>query len=756
MPRRLSLTVKGIVQGVGFRPFVYSLAHALNLSGWVKNAASGVFIEVEGPEADLEQFCRFLTEQAPPLARIDSVSQAELPCQGSANFVILPSDPGEKDTLIAPDMAVCPECLADMRDPQNRRYRYPFTNCTNCGPRFTIIAGLPYDRPLTTMRDFAMCASCAAEYKDPCDRRFHAQPNACPVCGPQMSFYDHECGPVRGDEVWPLAQKALKDGQILAVKGLGGYHLVCDAQNEQAVLTLRRRKYRWDKPFAVMMPDIDTVRRFCQLNDDEEVLLDSRRRPIVLLQKKNEQDLAFEVAPHNARLGVMLPYTPMHYLLLEHQTALVMTSGNVSDEPIVYEDGEAFMRLWRIADCFLIHDRPIFRRCDDSVAVFAAGKSRIIRRSRGYAPEPLPINTRKNILACGGEQKNTFCLTKDNKAFLSQHIGDLENLATLESFEKEIAYFQKMFTVNPQIIAHDLHPEYLSTKYALDYQGKVKTLGVQHHHAHLASVLAEAGRDYETAIGLIFDGTGYGTDGNLWGGEVLVGNAASYRRAAHLDYVPMPGGAKAIREPWRMAMSYLASAIGSEGVAELPLAKDFPDNWPLLWQTAQKGINAPLTSGMGRLFDAVAACCGIGQKVNYEGQAAIELEQAIIPQTDGAYKFLIKKESASDDYLIDWRPVFASLIEDLAASQNAGLIAWRFHEAVIGLALDISLLLREKLAINTVALSGGVWQNIYLMEGTVKVLTEAGFEVLSNAKVPTNDGGISYGQAAVAAADCNL
>jgi len=751
MPRRLSITVKGIVQGVGFRPFVYSLAHALNLSGWVKNAASGVFIEIEGPDADLEQFCCCLTEQSPPLARIDSISKEEIPSQGSTGFVILSSDPGEKDTLIAPDMAVCPECLADMRDPQNRRYRYPFTNCTNCGPRFTIIAGLPYDRPMTTMRDFALCNDCAAEYRDPSDRRFHAQPNACPVCGPQMSFYDREGGPEKGD-VWPQVQKALKEGLILAVKGLGGYHLVCDAQNETAVQNLRRRKYRWDKPFAVMMPDMETVQRFCLVKDEEEALLNSRRRPIVLLQKKKGEGLASEVAPHNARLGVMLPYTPMHYLLTENQTALIMTSGNVSDEPIVYEDGEAFMRLWRIADGFLIHDRPIFRRCDDSVAVFAADKARIIRRSRGYAPEPLTINTKKRILACGGEQKNTFCLTKDNKAFLSQHIGDLENLATLESFEKEIAYFQKMFAVDPQIIAYDLHPEYLSTKYALDYPRELKTIGVQHHHAHLASVLAEAGRDDQTVIGLIFDGTGYGTDGNLWGGEVLLGNAAAYRRAAHLDYVPMPGGAKAIREPWRMAMSYLAATIGADRLAELPLAKDFPDNWPLLWQTVEKGLNAPLTSGMGRLFDAVAACCGIGQKVNYEGQAAIELEQAIIPQTEGAYKFLIKKEQNSDLYIIDWRPVFEALLGDLAASHNAGLIAWRFHEAIIGLALDISLLLRKKLAINTVALSGGVWQNIYLMERTIKVLREAGFEVLSNVKVPTNDGGISYGQAAVAAA----
>jgi len=751
MPRRLAITVKGIVQGEGFRPFVYSLAHSLNLAGWVKNAAIGVLIEIEGPDSDIEQFCHYLSSQAPPLARIDSISQEDIPYQGISGFVILPSDGGERDTLIAPDMAICPECLADMRDPNNRRYRYPFTNCTNCGPRFTIIESLPYDRPATTMRDFTLCDACDAEYHDPMNRRFHAQPNACPVCGPQMAFNNNEGKHVSGD-VWQLADSALKKGEILAVKGLGGYHLVCDAQNEQAVKKLRSRKYRWDKPFAVMMPNIDTIKRFCLVNDEEEFLLNSRRRPIVLLQKKKGEELAFEVAPNNARLGVMLPYTPMHYLLMEQQIALIMTSGNISDEPIVYQDDEAFSRLAQIADSFLINNRPIFRRCDDSVVVFAADKARLLRRSRGYAPQTLSFNkVNQSILACGGEQKNTFCLTKGKKAFLSQHIGDLENLATLESFEKEIAYFQKMFAISPKVIAYDLHPEYLSTKYALDYPGDVKTIGVQHHHAHLASVLAEAGVS-EPVIGLIFDGTGYGTDGHLWGGEVLVGNAVSYSRAAHLDYVPMPGGAKAIREPWRMALSYLAATIGVEGLGKHSLVKDFPDNWQLLWQTTQKGINAPLTSGMGRLFDAVAACCGIGQKVNYEGQAAIELEQSIIPQTANAYQFAIKQEQNTDGYIIDWRPVFNSLIEDLASGQIIGAIAWRFHEAVINLALEICLILKEKLAINTVALSGGVWQNIYLMEGTIKVLREAGFEVLSNSKVPTNDGGISYGQAAVAAA----
>lgn len=748
---RYAVEVKGIVQGVGFRPFVYGLAVHNQLGGWVLNHAAGVSLEIEGEAEDCEDFLIRLREDAPALAVVEEVQARRIAPQEAYSFAIRESGGGARDTLVSPDMGICEDCLAELRDPQNRRFRYAFTNCTNCGPRFTIIESLPYDRPRTTMRVFPLCADCAREYQDPLDRRFHAQPNACPVCGPQLRFLDAAGREQPGDAL-EAAKQAIRAGEIIAVKGIGGYHLVCDATAESAVTLLRNRKYRWDKPFAVMLPDLDTVRQYCLVEEAEAELLASQRRPIVLLRKRLDGSaLAGEVAPRNPRIGVMLPYTPLHYLLCEQMPPLVMTSGNVSDEPIVYEDTCAVTALSGIADGFLTHNRAIFRRCDDSVAVYAAHAPRLLRRSRGYAPQPLTIlDCGRNILACGGEQKNTFCLTRRDKAFLSQHIGDLDNQATLESYQREIGYFQEMFAVSPQVVACDMHPEYLSTQYARSCRDEAR-IEVQHHHAHLASVLAEHAVTGE-AIGLIFDGTGYGPDGMLWGGEVLIGDCAGFRRAAHLRPLLLPGGSQAIREPWRIALAALADAGGMDLLASAPDGLLRP-GWQILLQAAQQGINTPRSTSMGRLFDAVAALAGIGRTVNYEGQAAVELEQELSMPAHAAYApytFRIAQEDGM--HVIDWRQLICAVVADMAAGRGAAVIARRFHQAVVALCLDICRCIRAESGLTQVALSGGCWQNIYLLEQTAAALQADGFRVLLNQAVPANDGGLAYGQAAVAAA----
>ena len=746
---RLHVIVKGLVQGVGFRPYIYALAKDCQLYGWVTNSSIGVIIEVEGNLTNLTAFLKRLPEEAPPLSLIQDIITEEIPDNDENSFTIKESILGKQDTLISPDMAICDDCLRELYDSEDRRYRYPFINCTNCGPRFTIIEDLPYDRKVTTMKEFPLCPECDAEYHAPLNRRFHAQPNACPVCGPQLSFYDNQKNLISGDPL-ALAQEYLSEGKILAVKGLGGYHLACDATNNTAVKELRRRKYRYDKPFALMMPDIAAVKRYCDINDKEEELLLSPRRPIVILKKNQDaQKLAYDIAPFNHNLGVMLPYTPLHYLLIEGFDALVMTSGNISDEPLSYEDDDALNNLAFIADGFLTHNRAIFRPCDDSVIQVAGGDIVMIRRSRGYAPQPVMLkNSGPSVLALGAEEKNTFCLTKGDKAFLSQHIGDLENIPTYNSFQREIEYFKKMFDIKPQAIAYDMHPEYLSTKYALKYEKDIPRLSVQHHHAHLASVLAEYGRN-DKAIGLIFDGTGMGTDGSIWGGEVLIGNQKEYWRAGHLSYAPLPGGAKAIKEPWRMALSYLALTFGIERLESMQVNEILGKDWELLWKGVEKGINAPLTSGMGRLFDAVSVICGIIKKITYHGQAAIQLEQAIDDGAIGNYQMPYKYDDNEGALIIDWCPMFRELIVDLDKDISAGTCALKFHNAILELVVSLSLYLREKEAINTVVLSGGVWQNRYLLDHSIKNLEEQGFEVLTNRLVPANDGGIALGQAAV-------
>ncbi|MBR3391872.1 MAG: carbamoyltransferase HypF [Firmicutes bacterium] len=756
MTVRVRLEIGGIVQGVGFRPFVYRLAREHDLTGWVFNHAAGVTVEAEGEREEVDAFIAALKEEPPYLAAIDRLDVAFIPPQDEYDFRILDSAGGSRETLISPDMATCPDCLADMRDPVNRRYRYAFTNCTNCGPRFTIIKSLPYDRPRTTMAGFPMCGDCAKEYRDPTDRRFHAQPVACPACGPRLIFTDAAGNELSGDPL-ELAHAKLREGRILAVKGLGGFHLCCDAHNAAAVEVLRRRKLRWDRPFALMMPDADMVREYCSLTSEEEESLTGPRRPILLLKRRSDgRELPRAIAPGNGRLGVMLPYTPLHHLLLEQWPALVMTSGNISDEPIVYEDGEAVRKLSGLADFFLTHDRPIFRRCDDSVAVFAAGSPRLIRRSRGYAPEPRPIlDCGRPILACGGQQKNTFCLTRGDKAFLSQHIGDLDNLPTLDSFRRETGYFTEMFNSRPQVLAADKHPDYLATRFAREYPEADKLVYVQHHHAHLASVLAEHSRWFQPAIGLVFDGTGLGDDGTIWGGEALIGDCVSFTRAAHLLPLPLLGGEQAVREPWRQALAAAALAFDREG-KELPseLTLDWPADWPLLLRAGRAGINAPLSSGMGRLFDAAAALSGVCPVATYEGQAAVEFEQKLNELTpdETAPVYGFELTDSDQGLVLDWRPLLRSLIEDRLRGKSQAALSCGFHRAVAEACLKLCLRLRQDSGLNDAVLSGGCWQNVWLLEEVCRLLEGAGFNVMTNHAVPCNDGGLSYGQAAVAAA----
>ncbi|MCE7006848.1 carbamoyltransferase HypF [Kibdelosporangium philippinense] len=718
---RRDVRVEGVVQGVGFRPFVYSLATGLGLAGRVGNDVNGVFVELEGPPAQIDEFLTTLRTQAPPLAEIERVTVTSAEVKGDTEFTIAASETGgPRRTLISADSATCADCLGEMWDPADRRYRYPFINCTNCGPRFTIIRDVPYDRPFTTMAGFEMCAECAVEYHDPADRRFHAQPTCCPACGPSLTF----TGPP-GDPIQECAN-LLKAGKIVAIKGLGGYHLSTLATDPDATARLRHRKHREDKPFAVMVADIETAHELCQFTDDS--LLTSRARPIVLLPKQIE--LAPAVAPGNRHLGLMLPYTPLHHLLMDAVGApIVLTSGNVSDEPIAYKDEDAFERLKDIADAFLTHDRAIHMRTDDSVV----RPNGVVRRSRGYVPEPISISrAQRPILACGAELKNTFCLLQDRHAFMSHHIGDLENYETLKSFTTGIEHFKRLFDIRPEVVAHDLHPEYLSTKYALDLTD-VDHLGIQHHHAHIASCLADNGFS-DPVIGVAFDGLGYGTDGTIWGGEFLIADLARFERVGHLAPIPMPGGTAAIKQPWRMAAAYLDAA-------QLTV----PLKWENIVKVARSGVNSPLTSSAGRLFDAVSALLGVRETVNYEGQAAIELEQLADPGEKGRYQAEIANGIVSGVDLVK------AVSADLAAGVGKDIIAARFHNGVAGVVARVCAQLRDEHDLNTVALSGGVFQNLLLLNRVKEMLQGKSFHVLTHSRVPTNDGGISLGQAVIAA-----
>lgn len=750
---RRHINVSGIVQGVGFRPYVYRLATERHLTGTITNTSSGVTIEVQGPRESVEDFVTFLPQSAPPLAHITDIAVLDVGCEGDREFRIIPSRSGETvRTLISPDIATCDDCLGELLDPSDRRFRYPFINCTNCGPRFTIVCNIPYDRPRTSMAVFPMCPACQAEYDDPLNRRFHAQPNACWDCGPKLELWDCDGRAIDGSDPITATTAALNAGLIVAVKGLGGFHLAGDAMNAGAVELLRDRKQRVEKPFAIMVPNVEAAEEFCEVSIEERKALFSIQRPIVLLRRKPGSLIADQVAPFNRCLGVFLPYTPLYQLLFAEGgfKALVMTSGNLSEEPIAIDNVEARSRLDGLADCFVVHNREILLRCDDSVVQVVSGQTRQMRRSRGFVPAPIFLHQEApSILAVGGELKNTVCLTRGKHAFLSQHIGDLENLESYKFFEEAIAHLQNILEIKPEAIAYDLHPDYFSTKWALQ-QKDVPLVGVQHHHAHITSCMAENHLE-GSVIGLAMDGTGYGTDGNVWGGEVLVAQYSSFERAAHFEYVPMPGGAAAIHEPWRMGVSYLAHHFGHDFLKmKLPFLSTMErPKLDLLLRMLDRKVNSPLTSSCGRLFDAVAALVGIRQKVNYEAQAAIELEMAIGSSPDEAsYRFDLAEDH--DGWIIGTHPLFDALVHDLASNTPVGVISARFHNGLIDILVRLADLLRQRTGLNRICLSGGTFNNAYLIERLPRRLEENGFEVHIQREVPCGDGGLSLGQAAVA------
>ena len=750
------LIIRGIVQGVGFRPFIYQLAARHDLAGDVANTASGVIIHAEGPADQLTSFTAAIAKEKPPLAHITDITSEPADYRGADAFVITVSrKQSSRSALISPDVSVCEDCLRELFDPDDRRYRYPFINCTNCGPRYTIIDDIPYDRPKTSMRSFHMCPDCQAEYDDPLDRRFHAQPNACPVCGPQCALLDSAGRVVDEKDSIKTAARLLKAGHILAIKGLGGFHLAADAENDAAVKQLRRRKHREEKPFAMMSLDLKTIEVYAALDDADRALLTSIQRPIVLLDKKQPNVLSEAVAPRNRYFGVMLPYTPLHYLLLDEGfTALVMTSGNMSEEPICIDNEEALERLAAIADHFLIHNRGICLRSDDSIVRQGAGEARFLRRSRGYVPVPVFVKHKlPPILACGAGLKNTVCLTKEDRVFVSQHIGDLENQATLDFFELTVSHLKRILDIEPEIIAHDLHPDYLSTQYALE-RPDGQRVGIQHHHAHIVSAMAENRLD-GPVIGLAFDGTGLGTDGKIWGGEVLISELHGFKRAGYIDYVPMPGSNAAIKEPWRMGLSYLYQAFGDQAVSlDLPLLQTVTgDRAGVIIQMMKKGLNSPETSSLGRLFDGVAAIIGHRDKVRFEGQAAMELEMITAPEETGLYDWQWTR--ADDRYLIDPGRLIRQVVADCGDNVPAAVISSRFHNTLTRLFADLCDRIREETGLDRVVMSGGVFQNVTLLNALTATLAKMEFKVYSQKLVPANDGGISLGQAVAAAAMVN-
>ena len=839
--KALSLHITGIVQGVGFRPFVYHLALEHGLTGWVLNASDGVYTVIEGDSDAVDSFPQAIIDNAPAMAVVDGIVAEEVEPEGFVGFEIRESRAEEGAmTLVSPDTATCPECTAELFSADDRRYRYPFINCTNCGPRFTIIGDVPYDRPMTSMRDFPMCAECAKEYGDPGDRRFHAQPDACFVCGPRLylnasvgvggqggpllkqtsqlasdppgpppeaafgaqespqgdmspftsaapgrlsldpswewaaevetvprGHRDRDGESQRCDAILSAAAGLLLDGGVLAIKGLGGFHLACDATDAGAVAALRARKRRWGKPLAIMVRDLETVRAYCEVDEVEAALLSGAARPIVLLRKRtaenagadaSHQPLAPGVADGLTEIGVMLPYTPLHHLLLSAvDRPLVMTSGNLSDEPIATDNAEALERLSSIADAFLLHDRAILSRYDDSVVRVVEGRTEIVRRSRGYAPFPitLPFETDTDILAAGPEQKNTFTLLTGNYAFVSQHIGDMENAETLASYEATVRLYERLFRISPEIVAFDLHPEYLSTKWALSQpQPKV---GVQHHHAHIVSVTAEHGIS-ERVIGVAFDGTGYGADGRIWGGEVLLADWEGYERFAHLAYTPMPGGSGAIRRPARMAIGALATfgLLGHAGAAPLRGRLAEGEEATLL-RMIERGVNSPLTSSMGRLFDSVAAIVGIADDAGYEGEAAILLEAAADSSAEGSYEFRIVEPHADGAFaenslplVVDPTPLLTAVLDDVAGGIPVGVISMRFHRAVVGCIVQLCSRACELTGTHRVALAGGVFMNRLVLGGAVRELERSDMVPLTHVRLPMNDGAVSFGQAVVA------
>ena len=753
MEVRRQIEVSGIVQGVGFRPYIYRLATERRLAGTVINTCSGVTIEIQGPRRAVEDFVVRLPSEAPPLARITGLTVLDVPCNGDREFRILVSRRGEAvQTLISPDVAICDDCLRELLDSHDRRHRYPFINCTNCGPRFTIVRDIPYDRPHTSMAVFPMCPACQAEYDDPRNRRFHAEPNACWDCGPQLEFRDLNGHRIQGRD--PLAEAAavLRLGSVVAVKGLGGFHLAVDATNAAAVALLRERKRRAEKPFAIMVPRLAVAEQICELDDDARTVLQSVKRPILLLRRRHPSPIADEVAPFNRYLGIFLPYTPLHHLLFAEGrfTALVMTSGNLSEEPIAIDNREALSRLSGLADYFLMHNREILLRCDDSVVRVMGGRMRQIRRSRGYVPAPVFLkNLVPPLLAVGGELKNTICMTKDKHAFVSQHVGDLENLESYKFFEEAVGHLGKILEIQPEIIAYDLHPDYFSTKWALAQSGK-QLVGVQHHHAHIASCMAENQLDGKV-IGFALDGAGYGSDGHIWGGEVLVADFEGFERAAHFEYVPLPGGAAAIHEPWRMAVSYLAHHFGRDFLKlPIPFVQQLESRkLDLVLRMLDRSINSPVTSSCGRLFDAVAALIGVREQVSYEAQAAIELEMAIDGSSPSS-PYHLEIQAAASGWIIGTRPLFESVLNDIRRQIPVAEISCCFHNGLVETFVGLADRLRQQTSLKRICLSGGTFHNLYLLQHLTSRLTSKGFDVFTHSEVPAGDGGLSLGQVLIA------
>lgn len=775
MAERTRIKVKGIVQGVGFRPFVYTLAESLHLKGYVTNTSDGVMIEVEGKR--IPEFIERLPKEAPPLSQIVDVTVAVLPARGYADFRITESrndDSYRPFTLVSPDVSICDDCLTELFERQNRRYLYPFINCTNCGPRYTITRSVPYDRPNTTMAVFQMCSECSEEYNNPKDRRFHAQPNACPKCGPRVELRVKDKKSKVETEGDPVKEtiKLLKEGAIVAIKGLGGFHIACDAENREAVKRLRERKRRSNKPFALMAPDIESIKGLCEVSEEEERLLLLNRRPIVLLKKRDDvaRFLAEAVSPNNRYLGFMLPYTPLHYLLFNNTgegslppvaylfKALVMTSGNMSEEPIVKDNEEAIIKLSGLADAFLFHNRDIFMRVDDSVVRVMEDHTHhsslsFIRRSRGYVPGAIPLHSDgPDVMGCGADLKNTFTITKGSFAIPSQHIGDMENYETLRFFEECVENMKGIYRANPVALGHDIHPGYLSTQWALrqgtEIEGeRTRTYGIQHHYAHIGSVMAENGLRSKV-IGVAFDGTGYGTDGNSWGGEFLVADIGGFDRAGHFRYIPLPGGEAAIREPWRTAISYVIDAAGDEAMDYLDavgfIGRYGKDSIGRLMKVSRAAELSPLSSGAGRLFDAVSALIGLCDRNTFEGEAAIALESLVRDGIDEEYPVNIVAEKT---ILVDFSQTFLGIMNDLAGGAKKHVISTKFHNTVASVILKVVTRIGEIRMLRDVVLSGGTFQNMYLLRRVVELLAYDGMNVFVNKAVPCNDACISLGQA---------
>lgn len=753
--KRLEIRIRGAVQGVGFRPFIYRLATELGLNGWVLNSGQGVFIEVEGLRDALRQFLLRIEKEKPLRASIQSLESSLLDAVGYDQFKIAYSEQGgPKTVLVLPDIATCSDCLREILEPADRRYRYPFTNCTNCGPRFTIIEALPYDRSNTSMKRFEMCADCRREYSDPMDRRFHAQPLACPECGPHLELWNARGEMVaQGDDAMIQGAKAVCQGKIVALKGIGGFQLIVDARNESAIRELRVRKHRAEKPFALMYPSAELVRQDCHVSELEERVLVSPESPIVLLQQKTgPARLAFSVAPGNPCFGVMLPYTPLHHLFMrELGSPVVATSGNISDEPICIDEQQALERLAGIADFFLVHDRPIVRHVDDSVVRVIRGREMILRRARGYAPlpvhfqEPLPT-----VLAVGSHLKNSVALSVGTEVFISQHIGDLETPEAFSAFRSVVTDFQRLYEASPEMIACDMHPDYLSTKYAVKLQAKPRL--VQHHWAHVLACMADNELE-PPALGVSWDGTGYGPDGTIWGGEFLLAGETGFERAAHFRQFRLPGGEAAVREPRRAALGVLYEAVGKNAFKQIWLApiQDFSSSeLNLIQQMLAKGLNAPATSSVGRLFDAVASLVGLRQRGSFEGQAAMELEFAVRPGVEESYPFMVNETSPR---VVDWKPMLQAILVDLEQGQEAGVVSAKFHNTLTEIIVTVARQIGEQ----KVVLTGGCFQNRYLTERSEQRLLDSGFRCYWHQRVPPNDGGISLGQVISAAkANCRM